>query len=109
MSNFTRFNSFQREAVDDMPLMAVRETTDQTNAAEPETTSSKATGESGSFQSHVRHVLTPQAALTVPAVYRAVGLIAKTEGQFMLQYQIIDEKGGNFVPEVGAVGSKYIT
>ena len=69
MSSFSRFNSFQqREAVDDMPLMAVRETTAQTNAAEPETTSSKATGESGSFQSHVRHVLTPQAALTVPSV-----------------------------------------
>ena len=109
MSNFSRFNSFQREAVDDMPLMAVRETTDQTNVAEPETTSSKATGESGSFQSHVRHVLTPQAALTVPAVYRAVGLIAKTEGQFMLQYQKLDKKGGNFVPEVGAVGSQYVT
>ena len=95
--------------MDDMPLMAVRETTDQTNAAEPETTSSKAAGESGSFQSHIRHVLTPQAALTVPAVYRAVGLIAKTEGQFMLQYQKLDKKGGNFVPEVGAVGSQYVT
>jgi len=51
--------------------------------------SSHASGDaSGSFAGRVRHVLTPQAALTVPAVYRAVGLIARTEGQFMLQYQI---------------------
>ena len=112
MNSFSRFNGFQRAAVS-QPVM-VREAASSNGTPGTITTTDPKAAENqgtatGSFADRNKHVLTPQAALTVPAVYRAVGLIAKTEGQFMLQYQIIDEKGGNFVPEMGAVGSKYIT
>ena len=117
MGNFSRFNNFQqREAVSGMPAVVLRESVPGGSPAGTSTTTATdggnghASGEaSGSFAGRVRHVVTPQAALTIAAVYRAVGLIARTEGQFMLQYQKLDKKGGNFVPEVGAVGSQYVT
>ena len=51
----------------------------------------------GSFNERVIHVRSPYAALTISAVYRAVGLIARTEGQFQMQYQRLNKEGGNFV------------
>lgn len=53
---------------------------------------------SGSFEERIVSARSPHAALTVPVVYRAIGLIASTEGQFQMQYQRLNREGGNFVP-----------
>ena len=89
MNSFSRFNGFQRAAVS-QPVM-VREAASSNGTPGTITTTDPKAAENqgtatGSFADRIKHVLTPQAALTVPAVYRAVGLIAKTEWQFMLQY-----------------------
>lgn len=53
---------------------------------------------SGSFEERIVSARSPHAALTVPVVYRAIGLIASTEGQFQMQYQRLNREGGNFIP-----------
>ena len=112
MSNFSRFNSFQREAVGGMPAVMMREvasangmpgtiTTTDPKAAEYQGTAT------GSFADRIVSVRSPHAALTISAVYRAVGLIARTEGQFQVQYQRLNSEGGNFIPVLGNPNSKY--
>lgn len=61
----------------------------------------------GSYQANIRRPLSPGAALTISAVYRAIELRAKTVGQFQMQYQKLNKDGGNFVPDLGAVRSNY--
>ena len=61
----------------------------------------------GSFADRIVSVRSPHAALTISAVYRAVGLIARTEGQFQVQYQRLNSEGGNFIPVLGNPNSKY--
>ena len=91
-------------------LFRKRETTAQAKTVVPDTNGNNHSGDgTGSFESRIKHVLTPQAALTIAAVYRAVKLIASTEGQFQMQYQKMNGDKGNYVPEVGAVGGQYIT
>ena len=63
----------------------------------------------GSFEEHICSVRSPMAALTISAVYRAIGLIARTEGQFQVQYQYLNRAGGNFVQAVGNTNSKYVS
>lgn len=63
----------------------------------------------GSFEERIISVRSPQAALTISAVYRAVGLIARTEAQFQTQYQRLSREGGNFIPATGNPNVKYIS
>ena len=104
--------SFQREAVVGMPAVMMREvasangmpgtiTTTDPKAAENQGTAT------GSFADRIVSVRSPHAALTISAVYRAVGLIARTEGQFQVQYQRLNSEGGNYVPVLGNPNSKY--
>ena len=57
----------------------------------------KGDNSTGAFEERIVSVRSPQAALTISAVYRAVGLIARTEGQFLMQYQRLNKEGGNYV------------
>ena len=92
MSNFSRFNSFQREAVGSMPAVMMREVANANGTPGTITTTDPKAAENqgtatGSFADRIVSVRSPHAALTISAVYRAVGLIARTEGQFQVQYQ----------------------
>lgn len=58
----------------------------------------------GTFEEKKVRVRSPQMALAVSAVYRAVELRAKTEAQFAIQYQRMNREGGNFVPDMWGVG-----
>jgi HK97 family phage portal protein len=58
----------------------------------------------GSFEEKKVRVRSPQMALAVSAVYRAVELRAKTEAQFSIQYQRMNREGGNFVPDMWGPG-----
>ena len=84
----------------------VREVAQGTAEGTTATTAQTTTG-TGSFEENIVAVRSPQAALTISAVYRAVGLIARTEGQFSTQYQVLKKEGGNFVPTIGNTGSRY--
>lgn len=58
----------------------------------------------GTYEERVVYARDPQTALTVSAVYRAVELRAKTEAQFLIQYQRKDPDGGNFVADMRGTG-----
>ena len=58
----------------------------------------------GTFEEKKVRVRSPQMALAVSAVYRAVELRAKTEAQFAIQYQKMNAAGGNFVPDMWGPG-----
>ena len=65
---------------------------------------SKQTEQSGSYEENIVSVLSPRAALTISAVYRAIELRAKTIGQMQMQYQVKDSAGGNFTPSMYGKG-----
>ncbi len=72
-----------------------------------ETTASSSTTTSttgSSYEEKVVRPRTPQAALTISSVYRAIELRAKTEAQFQMQYQRLSTAGGNFVPDMWGEG-----
>ena len=58
----------------------------------------------GTYSAEPVRVGSPDAALTISAVYRAVELRAKTLAQFQMQYQRLDSMGGNFVPMLWGPG-----
>ena len=60
----------------------------------------------GSFVERVVHARSPQVALTVSAVYRAVELRAKTIGQMAVQYQTKTLDGGNYVQAMWGPGKR---
>ena len=60
----------------------------------------------GSFVERVVHARSPQVALTVSAVYRAVELRAKTIGQMAIQYQAMTRDGGNYVQAAWGPGKR---
>ena len=64
----------------------------------------KVTG--GSFSERIVFARSPQMALTVSAVYRAVELRAKTIGVMPVQYQKRDAAGGNFVTDMRGLGKR---
>ena len=61
---------------------------------------------SGSFEERIVRVGSPQASLTISAVYRAVELKAKTLGSMEMQYQRKDSVGGNFTPNMYGEGKR---
>ena len=60
----------------------------------------------GSFVERVVQARSPQVALTVSAVYRAVELRAKTIGQMAVQYQTMTRDGGNYVQATWGPGKR---
>ena len=59
----------------------------------------------GSYAENIIYARSPQVALTVSAVHRAVELRAKTLAMMMLQYQTKDKKGGNFQQDTSDYGN----
>ena len=72
----------------------------------PTSTNEHPSAKGGSFEERVVVARSPQVALTVSAVYRAVELRAKTIGQMVMQYQTKDSEKGNFVPSMWGPGKK---
>ena len=70
----------------------------------PSSTVEQDAPKTGSYQEHIVYARSPQVALTVSAVYRAIELRAKTIGQMVLQYQVKDSVGGNFTPSMYGKG-----
>ena len=60
----------------------------------------------GSFEERIVKARSPQVALTVSAVYRAVELRAKTIGQMTVQYQARNRDGGNFTASMWGPGKR---
>ena len=70
------------------------------------TQASKATGVSGAlYAENIVYARSPQVALTVSAVHRAVELRAKTLAMMLLQYQTKNRLGGNFQQDTSDYGS----
>ena len=96
-SNISLFGTRKREAVPGIPPSTMMESKAATNN----------TG--GSFAERIVIPFGTQESLSVSAVHRATTLIANTEAQFQPQYQKMNRNGGNFVVDMGVVGSKYIS
>ena len=62
--------------------------------------------EGGSYEERIQYANSPELALTVSAVYRAIELRAKTIGQMPVQYHRKDESGGNFVTWMSGLGKR---
>lgn len=58
------------------------------------------------YEANIVYAGNQQAALAIGAVYRAVEIIAKTEGQLQMQYQRLNRAGGNFVPNMYGEGKR---
>ena len=59
----------------------------------------------GSYAENIVYARSPQVALTVSAVHRAVELRAKTLAMMLLQYQTKNRRGGNFQQDTSDYGS----
>ena len=66
----------------------------------------KQTVQGGDYQERIVSVRSPESALVVGAVYRAVNLRADTMGVMPVQYQKKDFKGGNFTPDMQGLGKR---
>ena len=69
------------------------------------TTGKQQTASGGSYAENIVYARSPQVALTVSAVHRAVELRAKTLAMMMLQYQTKNKLGGNFEQDTSRYGS----
>lgn len=76
------------------------------NAGSKTTGDQKSNVSGGSFEERIVHARNPRTALTVSAVYRATELRAKTIGLMPVQYQKINDKGGNFTPWTQGLGKR---
>lgn len=83
-----------------------REAVPTSTAPAASTPATPATGDGGSFASHIVYARSPQVALTVSAVYRAIELRSKTIGQMPVQYRIKDSEKGNFTPWMRGLGKR---
>lgn len=83
-----------------------REAVPTSTAPIASTPATPATGDGGSFASHIVYARSPQVALTVSAVYRAIELRSKTIGQMPVQYRIKDSEKGNFTPWMRGLGKR---
>ena len=91
MDNFM-VKLFQRREATPAPISAIPATTD------PKALGNQTLG-GGSFEENIVYARSPQTALTVSAVHRAVELRMKTEMQFQPQYQRLNVAGGNFTQD----------
>ena len=69
------------------------------------TTGKQQTAPGGSYAENIVYARSPQVALTVSAVHRAVELRAKTLAMMLLQYQTKNRRGGNFQQDASDYGS----
>lgn len=69
------------------------------------TTGKQQSAPGGSYAENIVYARSPQVALTVSAVHRAVELRAKTLAMMLLQYQTKDKIGGNFQQDTSRYGS----
>lgn len=81
---------------------AERETPIRNTAGEDAGTQAKG----ASYESRIVHPSSPDAALTVSAVYRAMEVLANTEAQFQIQYQKLNSAGGNYIADMWGVGQR---
>ena len=100
MDNFF-IHMFRKREIGGQSTQQGAVTTTDPNAPSNQPTSGSG---SGSYQENVVRVNSPQMALTISALYRAVELKAKTIGQMEMQYQRKDSQGGNFVPSMYGEG-----
>ena len=97
MDNFF-INMFKRREATPQPIAAT--------PGVPTSTNKQQNAKGGSFEERIVVARSPQVALTVSAVYRAVELRAKTIGQMVMQYQVKDSEKGNFIPSMWGNGKK---
>lgn len=73
---------------------------------DPKDPSNQNVSSGGTFEERIERPRSPEAALTISAVYRAIELRAKTEAQFQMQYQRKSSEGGNFILDMWGPGRK---
>ena len=95
-ANLFRFR--QREATP-APINGVPVTTDPNHPSNQTVTG-------GSYQERIVYARSPETALTVSAVYRAVELRAKTIGVMPVQYRKKDFDKGNFTLDMRGLGKR---
>ena len=76
--------------------------TTEAKAAEP----AEPAARGGSYAERIVYARNPQAALTISAVYRAVGMNADTFAVMPVQYHRKDAEGGNFTPWMYGLGKR---
>ena len=67
------------------------------SSTDPNHPNNKQEVKGGDYQERIVYTRSPQMALTIAAVYRAVELRAKAIGQMPVQYQQRDKVGGNYI------------
>ena len=95
-ANLFRF----RQTREVQPVPGVPATTDPNHPSNQP----KATG--GSFEERIVYVQSPQVALTVSPVFRALKLIMDTHGVMPVQYRKKDTIGGNFTEDMRGLGKR---
>ena len=94
----TNIFGFRKREV--QPVPGVPATTDPNHP----TNQPKVTG--GSFEERIVYVQSPQVALTVSPVFRALKLIMDTMGVMPVQYRKKDTIGGNFTEDMRGLGKR---
>ena len=72
----------------------------------PTSTNEQPTVKGGSFEERIVYVQSPQVALTVSPVFRALKLIMDTHGVMPVQYRKKDTIGGNFTEDMRGLGKR---
>jgi len=100
----SNFNLFRKREADPTakPVPGVPVTTDPNHPSNQEV-------KGGSYQERIVYTRSPQMALTIAAVHRAVELRAKAIGQMAVQYQRRDTERGNFVEDISRSRNGYVT
>lgn len=106
MDNFlaNMFRIRQREA--DPTANAVPGVPVTTDPGHP---SNQTEAKGGSYMERIVYTRSPQMALTIGAVHRAVELRAKAIGQMPVQYQRKDTEAGNFIMDVSRSKDGYVS
>ena len=73
---------------------------------DPNHSSNKTTVKGGTFEERIVYVQSPQVALTVSPVFRALKLIMDTHGVMPVQYRKKDTIGGNFTEDMRGLGKR---
>ena len=102
MDNFFR-NWFKTREVS-APTQAITPGVPVTTDPNHSSNQPKVTG--GSFEERIVYVQSPQMALTVSPVFRALKLIMDTHGVMPIQYRKKDTIGGNFTEDMRGLGKR---
>jgi len=91
--------SFRKREVQPTPPSGVQGVPSSTMEQKPEV-------KGGSFEERIVYVQSPQMALTVSPVFRALKLIMDTHGVMPVQYRKKDTIGGNFTEDMRGLGKR---